>query len=48
MTHLFLTTGFGLRIDQTPLTLHKNCVSAFAVLGVVLHAIFMCRAEVGL
>lgn len=48
MTHLLLTTSFGLGIDQTPLTLHKNYFCAFAVLGVMLHAISMYRAGVGL
>ena len=48
MTHLLLTTGFGLKIDQNPLTLHKNCFCAFAILGVMLHAISMYLAGVGL
>ena len=34
MTHLLLTTGFGLGIDQTSLTLHKDCFGAFAILVV--------------
>ena len=48
MTHLLLTTGFGLGIDQTPLTLHKDCFCAFAILGVMLHAISMYHTGVGL
>ena len=48
MSHLPLTTDFGLGIDQTPLTLHKNGFRAYAVLGVMLLAISMCLVGVGL
>ena len=48
MSYLLLTTSFGLGIDQIPLTLHKNCSCAFAVLGVMLLAISMCVVGVGL
>ena len=43
-----LPTGFGLGIDQTPLTLHENCLRVFTGFGVMLVAISMYRAEVGL
>ena len=43
-----LTTGFGLGIDQTPFTLHENCLCAFTCFGVMLVTHSMYRAGVGL
>ena len=43
MCYLSLPTGVGLRIDQTPLTLHENCLRAFTGFGVMLVAISMYR-----
>ena len=48
MSYLSLTTGFGLKMCQTSLTLHENSFRAFAVLGVMLLAISMCLVGVGL
>ena len=47
MSYLSLTTGFGLKMYQTSLTLHENSVRAYAVLGIMLLAISMCVAGVG-
>ena len=44
MFYLPLTTGFGLGIDQNPLTLHRNCFYTLISCG----AIFMYPAGVGL
>ena len=43
-----LTTGFGLGIDQTPLTSHGNCLRVFTDFGVMLGTNSMYRAGVGL
>ena len=48
MIHLLLTTGFGLGIDQSPLTLHEKCLCKPIGSGGVLRAISMYRAGVGL
>ena len=43
-----LTTGFGLGIDQTPLTLHENCLRTLVGFGAMLIANSVYRAGVGL
>ena len=48
MFYLSLIKGFGLEIDPTPLKLRRNCFCALAICGVVMHAISMYRAGVGL
>lgn len=48
MTHLLLTTGSGLEIEQTPLAFHRNCFCAFAIYGVMLLAISKGLVGVGL
>ena len=48
MFYLSLPTGFGLGIDQTPFTLHENCLRAFAGFGIVLIAMSMYCTGVGL
>ena len=45
MFYLLFTKGFVLEINQTPLTLHKNCLCPLAGSG---GTIFIHRAEVGL
>ena len=48
MFNLLLTTGFGLGIDQSRLTLHENRLGTRIGFGVMLLAIFMYRAGAGL
>ena len=48
MFYLSLTTDFGLGIDQSPLRLHENHLDTRIGCGVMLLAIFMYHAGVGL
>ena len=48
MFYLSLTTDFGLGIDQSRLTLHENRLGTRIRCGVMLLAIFMYHAGVGL
>ena len=48
MFYLPLTVDFGLRIDQTPLTLHGNSSRTLVGFGAMLVTNSVYRAEVGL
>ena len=48
MFYLSLTTGFGLGLDQTRLTLHGKCLRTLVGLGIMLITNSMYCAGVGL
>ena len=47
MFYLSFPTGFGLGIDQSPLTLHGKCLRILAGLGIIFSNNSMYRAGVG-